>query len=102
VTVTPLSASDATSTSPAAVPAGLPIASDATAVELVVVASLWKTIDMGVPLGVVVAVGMGLGVEKDVQLVLKYAAMRLMSKMSTKPSGGSGAISYRAGAGGTD
>ena len=43
VTVAPLSAIDATSTSPAAVPAGLAIASDATAVELVVVAALWKT-----------------------------------------------------------
>ena len=43
VTVAPLSAIDATSTSPAAVPAGLATASDATAVELVVVAALWKT-----------------------------------------------------------
>ncbi len=49
-----------------------------------------------------VDVGVGVGVANDVQVVLKSAVMRTMSKMSTKPSGGSGAISYRAGAGGTD
>ena len=110
--VTPLSASDATSTSPIAVPAGLAIASEATAVVLVVVAELWKAMpppaagveELGVRVGVAVgvAVGEGVGVANDVQVVLKSAVMRTMSKMSTKPSGGSGAISYRAGAGGTD
>ena len=90
MTVTPLSAIDATRTSPAVVPAGLVIASDETAVELVVVAELWKT--MGPPAaGVDVAVGVEVG--KEVQLVLKNAVMRVMSKMSTNPSGGSGAMS---------
>ena len=92
-TVTPLSASDDTSTSPAAVPGGLAMSSDATAVELVVEAALWKIIDVGEAVCVVVTVGVGLGGGKDVQLVLKYAFMREMSKMSTKPSGVSGAIS---------
>jgi hypothetical protein len=99
VIVAPLSAIDATRTSPAVVPAGFVIASDETAVELVVVAELWKT--MGPP-AAGVDVGVGVGVANDVQVVLKYAFMRLISKISTKWSGGSGAISYRAGAGGTD
>jgi hypothetical protein len=40
-----------------------------------------------------VEVAVGVGVGKAVQLVLKYAVMRVMSKISTKWSGASGAIS---------
>jgi hypothetical protein len=65
VTVAPLSAIDATRTSPVAVPAGLAIASDARAVELVVVAALWKTIPAP---GVDVALGVGVSVGMVVQV----------------------------------
>src|SRR5438309_10647880 len=102
VTVAPLSAIDATSTSPAAVPAGFGIASDATAVELVVVAALWKTmpppaagvdveLDVGVGVAVSVAVGVSVGIVE--QVCPKSWVIRETSVMSTKPSGGSGATS---------
>ena len=90
VTVAPLSAIDATRTSPVAVPAGLAIASDASAVELVVVAALWKTIPAP---GAAVGVGVVEGVGIVVQVSPKTATSRVMSVISTKPSGGSGAMS---------